>query len=196
MISVILPPRNLFQILYLALAVLGLPLASAAEEGVSLLESGQPSMGWTFDNGQEFPGAKGSLVAAESSAPEGGDVLRLYGDFSEGGVYVQMLRDVSAGEIVGIVFKVKATNTDRMTVRLIDGSGQCHQTRPIMLGTDSWQEVKIDIADLAGGEHWGGEDDGVWHGALSKVGVLLMNKGGLPDSSVEFSDIRTVPVTK
>lgn len=190
-----LPPRNLLSVFCLALVVVGMPLASA-EEGVSLLEPGQPSMGWVFDNGQEYPGAKGGLVAVESSSPEGGDVLRLTGDFSEGGAYVQMLRDVSAGEVGGLVFKVKASNVDRMKLRLIDETGQCFQSNPIMLGEGSWQEVNVDIADIAKGEHWGGAADGIWHGALSKVGILLSSKGSVPEASIEFSDIRTLPVTK
>ena len=45
----------------IALACLFLTTSTQAQEAVSLMKPGQPRMGWSFDNGQEFPGAKGGL---------------------------------------------------------------------------------------------------------------------------------------
>ena len=40
---------------------------------------------WTFDNGQEFPGAKGSLTIVKDGPTPGQTCLKLAGDFSGGG---------------------------------------------------------------------------------------------------------------
>ena len=67
-----------------------------AEQDVQLLAPDKPAMGWNFDNGKEFPGAKGTLTVDPEVKHDGRESLRLIGDFSGGGNYVQMGRDVSA----------------------------------------------------------------------------------------------------
>ena len=60
-----------------------------ADEPISLIDSTDPTAGWSFDNGREFPGATGELLAAPGAGPRGEDALKLVGDFTNGGGYVQ-----------------------------------------------------------------------------------------------------------
>lgn len=163
--------------------------ALQAAEPVSLLDQGAPGLGWVFDNGQEFAGATGQLTVMDGEPKKGESVLRLAGNFSEGGSYVQMLRDLSVGEVSKIVLKVRPENSATLVVRLIDDTGQCHQ-KPFPVTPGEWQEVEIDPLTIAGGEHWGGAEDGAWHGAPAKISILLTNKPGDPEPSVDFAEIR------
>ena len=40
--------------------VLTLAAAALAQEPVALIDPGKPAGGWVFDNGREFPGARGN----------------------------------------------------------------------------------------------------------------------------------------
>ena len=55
---------------------------------------------------------------------------------------------------------------DRLGVRIVDDTGQCHQKSvDLPAGAeDGWREVVLKVRDLVGGEHWGGANDGAWHG--------------------------------
>lgn len=177
------PSRGTLLALLLALA----PVHAA--DPVSLLDQGAPGLGWVFDNGQEFAGATGQLTVVDGEPKAGESVLRLSGNFSAGGSYVQMLRDLSFGEVSKIVLKVRPENTATLVVRLIDETGQCHQ-KPFPIIPGEWQEVEIDPTATAGGEHWGGAEDGAWHGAPAKISILLTNKPEDPEPIVDFAEIR------
>ena len=53
-----------------------------AQSATSLIQPSQSQGGWRFDNGQEFPGAKGPLFLSESEF-RGQPVLTLHADFPE-----------------------------------------------------------------------------------------------------------------
>src|SRR5262249_49387276 len=146
-----------------------------AEQDVQLLVPDKPAMGWTFDNGREFPGAKGTLAVDPDVKHDGRESLRLIGDFSGGGNYVQMGRDVTAlhCELSGLSFWLRAPGMKRLTMRLIDGTSQCHQIdlqlEPV---SDDWRMVSFPVErffatrgtaeavkSVARYENWGGKKD-------------------------------------
>ncbi len=164
-----------------------------AEQDVQLLVSGKPALGWAFDNGREFPGAKGELEADAEVKHDGRESLRLSGDFTGGGNYVQMSRDVAALNLnlSALSFWIKAPGVSGIGMRLIDGSKQCHQISlhfdPV---SDDWRLVTFPVerffanqgtAEAVKGvakyEHWGGANDGKWHGKLNLI-VLLLGRIG------------------
>lgn len=70
---------------------------------------------------------------------------------------------------------VRTSDVDLVTVRVQDSSGQAHQQRlAVDPDAEGWQSLRI--ADFTSGDgylHFGGADDGVWHGPLRAVSVIL-----------------------
>ena len=60
-----------------------------AQETVPLISPVDPTTAWRFNNGQEFPGATGSLTVDADAKREGRASLKLSGDFTKGGNYVE-----------------------------------------------------------------------------------------------------------
>jgi hypothetical protein len=125
--------------------------------------------GWTYIAGWEFPGAKGSLAIDAAEAHGGKRSYKLQADFSGGGAYVGTWRNLESlrgRDFNEIRVWVKAVNVTKIGVRIVDSSDQCHQKNGgiPLAATDRWQEVVLKVADLGGGEHWGGANDGKWHG--------------------------------
>lgn len=156
--------------------------------------------GWTYVGGWEFPGAKGSLELDPKTAHGGKRSYTLQADLS-GGVYIGVWRDLAS--LQGRDFKelrlwVKAVNVTTMGVRITDSSDQCHQKNGVALAnTQEWQEVVLNIADLAGGEHWGGANDGKWHGPAKGFGLNVgkdsFAPGTAPQGSISIDDVEVVP---
>ena len=141
-----------------------------AEETVVLNDFDSDLRGWRYVGGEEFPGAKGSLER------EAGDAV-LRADFAGGGAYVGGWRDLSdlgVRDVKEFRLRVKAEAAARFGVRINDRTGQCHQRKGVPLAaTADWQEVTIRVADVVGGEHWGGANDGLWHGPPQGFGLNL-----------------------
>src|SRR5262245_25282832 len=143
------------------LMMVGVWLLAQAAPGnrVALDDFEKAPQGWTFVGGEEFPGAKGSLVLDSAVAHGGKSSYRLSADFSGGGAYVGTWRtlDVLKGaDFTEIRFWAKAEGANRLGVRLIDSSDQCHQGAVALTASKDWQEVVIKVRDIVGGEHWGG----------------------------------------
>ena len=69
---------------------------------------------------------------------------------------------------------LKTDNTTSFNVRLIDSTNQCHQAKGFKLQADgAWHELIIDPRKVAGGEHWGGKNDGKWHGPAKALSILV-----------------------
>lgn len=160
----------------------------ASAQDVPLLEADKPSMGWDFGNGPEFPGAKGSLEADADVTHDGKPSLRLKADLTGGGNYVQMGRNLDAMklDLDTLSFWLKAPELTHLTMRLIDGSGQCHQ---LSVGLDppspDWRLVSFPVdrffanrgtteavKGITKYENWGGAKDAHWHGALKGMYLL------------------------
>jgi hypothetical protein len=135
--------------------------------------------GWNLTLGTEFPGAQGSAEQDKEQKKSGAASLRFSADFTKGGSYVAVERKGLSLDLVGLSCWVRTEDLNTISVRVVDGTGQCHQISRIPLArTSSWQEVTMDIEHRVGAEHWGGKNDGKWHSPLKLVAVLL-DKNGL-----------------
>ncbi|HLN57313.1 MAG TPA: hypothetical protein VK416_02070 [Thermoanaerobaculia bacterium] len=145
---------------------------------------------WTFSNGPEFPGAKGSLTRG---AGHSGSGAHLAYDFSGGGAYVaaslKLATPINAAEVG---FWVRAPAVIHAWLRVVDSTRQVLQyglARPF--GADdpsAWfrQVVELDAPD----GHFGGTNDGVLHGAITQVTILAANpleKGAV--GAIDFDEV-------
>ena len=83
-----------------------------------LISADRPNGGWAFGNGPEFPGAIGELVLDGDVEPPRRPALKLRGDFSAGGKYVQAGIPLPETPIEAISFSIKdmgaATRSGRL----------------------------------------------------------------------------------
>ena len=123
-------------------ALLASALLAASAADVPLIDADEPMFGWSFGRGEEFPGAKGSLKAAEDVAAQRRPALALAADFTGGGNYVQMGRRIDPVDVDSLSLWVKAPKgADGFTLRLIDGTGQCHQLPLRIAPSGEWQRI-------------------------------------------------------
>lgn len=153
---------------------LGASLLQSAEVPVEDFEGEE--MRFSFFGGDEFPGAKGTLARVKAGEGEGdGWAGRLDADFRGGGVYVQMGLDLEEPvDIQELRFRIKTAQVNRVRLRLSDATGQVHQQLLPAPAGGGWQDVKV--TEWTGGEeamHWGGADDGKWHGPATGIAFLL-----------------------
>jgi|GEM_PF-329162 len=134
--------------------------------------------GWKYIGGEEFPGAKGAFVQDTNVFHGGTHAMRLEADFSQGGAYIGVWRDLgplNLPDFSEIRVWVKAINISRLGIRIVDKTGQCHQKNGgvALSQTDGWQELVLKVSNLVGGEHWGGTNDGRWHGPAMGIGLNI-----------------------
>jgi hypothetical protein len=186
--------------LFAATFILGIPLQ--AEESLSLIEADNAAKVWSFNNGAEFPGAKGSLSLDPNARREGKESLRLVGDFTGGGGYVQAGRDIKDVDVRDLSMWVKCPESDHFTLRINDASGQTHQFDLKTETSPDWQKIDLPLerfferrgqADAVTGisryEVWGGAKDGNWHGPGKAIYLLLGNDGANKVRTLWFNDI-------
>lgn len=177
--------REAHRICWAVIALLLCAAWGTAQQVTSLLDSAEPTFGWTFDNGQEFPGATGSLTVDDAVTHDGRPSLKLQGDFSGGGQYVQLGRRLPDVDIDEISLWLKYPNARTLTTRVVDSGGQCHQIGLQVRATDEWQHVRFPLTQffkrmgtpdavegVARYEKWGGANDGRWHGPATGLYLL------------------------
>ena len=123
---------------------------------------------WRFTRGEEFKGAQGSLTATP------GGSLKLAGDFTGGGAYVGMvreLRELDVKDVAAIKMKVKSENAAQIGVQMVDATGQTHQRSVPIKADNEWHELVLDPVKISGGEHWGGANDSKWHGPPTQIAL-------------------------
>ncbi|MCA9271348.1 MAG: hypothetical protein KDA41_22850, partial [Planctomycetales bacterium] len=130
------------------IALTFLAFAAAPAHGqapISLIDAKQDQGGWKFDNGREFPGARGQIALAETRFREQ-PVLALRSDFTQGGNYVQAAVDLPNAPIETLSFWVNAPRgATALPIRLIDASGQCHQVRLKVNDKGGWQQIIVPV---------------------------------------------------
>ncbi|MDB5331703.1 MAG: hypothetical protein JWP03_2854 [Phycisphaerales bacterium] len=179
--------------------ILPRPSQAAGKEETSIIPLDEITEGehdWRFTRGEEFPGAKGTLTVVKDEPAHGKTCLKLAGDFTRGGAYVaglKDLKDLNVKDVTVIRLQVKSENAASIGIQLVDGSGQTHQRKGVPITADGkWHDLTIKPAEIAGGEHWGGAQDGKWHGPPALLGISLSDssdaKGKQP--SLLLADIR------
>ena len=179
--------------------------APDAAPATRLVTEEKPSGGWGFGNGQEFPGAKGQLALDDGVEPGRRPALRLAGDFTGGGNYVQAGIKLPARPVDALSFWIKAPGAEMVTVRMVDSGGQCHQIKLKLKKTPGWQKIYLPVAEffrrmgttsslpvVARYEKWGGANDGRWHNP-GKGLYILLGRGMFPDpkkGTLWLSDVR------
>jgi hypothetical protein len=148
-------------------------------KGLVLDDFEQNPATWKYVGGQEFPGAKGGVTLDSTVAHGGKRSYRLDADFSGGGAYVGIWRNL--GVLQGRHFKelhfwLKTSTVTWIEVRLSDSTGQCHQKNFPLEPTTEWQEFVLHPEDILGGEHWVGANDGKWHGPATDLGLNISQK--------------------
>jgi hypothetical protein len=124
---------------------------------------------WRFDNGAEFPGARGTLAADKKG------VLHLGYDFTGGGAYVAAYCNLATPAFLKAVsFRVRKPAEAQITVRITDSAGQTFQ-KALFYRHANWQPAVCGMRDWTA--HWGGPDDGVVRQPISTIGVLLEGQG-------------------
>ncbi len=152
-------------------------LAMAAEPGAQLenFEGGYQPAQWTFSNGAEFPGAKGSFARVTEAAHEGQFGGKLNFDFTDGGNYVGASVRMpergpgASGEWNGLRLWLKRPEGNEVVFRYTDAAGQTFQ-KPVECPADRWVRVTIPFSGWT--VHWGGANDGTVRG---KPRILSLN---------------------
>src|SRR5690554_4239206 len=186
------------------LLVLVLQTVAEAQQILPLLGEDQTFAAWKSYNGQEFPGAKVTLMPDGKVRHNNMASLRLEGDFTEGGNYVEASTSIGT-DISMLSFWLRFPGAEQLTIRLIDGSGQCHQIRIQIEKGEDWQRVVFPVADffarrgqpdavqgITKYEYWGGAKDGKWHGPARSLHILLSREGQRSKRTLWICDVQAV----
>jgi len=168
----------------------------AAEAGAELedFEGGYQPARWTFSNGAEFPGAKGSFQRATEAAHEGQFGGRLTFDFTGGGNYVGAILQMpeggagATGGWNGLRLWLKRPEGNDFVFRYSDSAGQTFQ-KWVECPAGRWVRVTIPFSGWTG--HWGGADDGKVRGGPRML-ALNVDHGLQTTGALLFDDLRLV----
>lgn len=182
----------------LALLVLCLPsgIALAGSLEVDLLEPANENLGWIFHEGREFPGARGGLEIQKGTA--GAQILKITGDFNDGGQYVSAKSAAIAEyDPASVHLSFRSPDADRLVLRLVDAAERCHQFVLTIDKSPDEQEIVFNLpAFFEGGdlgvkvaqyEGWGGDqprsgkENAKWSPPAKSLAIILNKR---PDQSV------------
>ena len=136
-------------------------------------EDAAHSLKWQTWLGEEFPGARGSFSVSPEARHTGKKGGAISFDFSKGGGYTETYFLVPDGpDFSELRFWVKKTTGNRLTVRCVDSQGQTFQ-KSFEFSYPGWQEVAVRFDNWAA--HWGGANDGVFRGRLTRFGLIVEN---------------------
>jgi hypothetical protein len=152
--------------------------APAAAPTTPLGDYESAAEGWSFYPGSEFPGATGSLTYDTASPHTGAQSAKLSGDFTGGGNYVALQRTVVPIDLKALNVWVRSSQISSLGLRLTDATGQVHQQRLAVTGS-AWQQLNVTRFDGGTGYlHFGGADDGIWHGPAKAI-MLTLDKSSI-----------------
>jgi hypothetical protein len=150
-------------------------------------ETTNPLSPWTFNNGSEYPGATGYLSTAVGRSGNG-ICAKLSFDLTGGGRYVMASRTFSS-PISARTLSLWLQNDAGTLIflRVVDETGQTFQY-PLSRSFEStdaskWYQHVVDLNTST--EHWSGANDGVIHGKIAKMSILL--------HSIRFNSNQSAP---
>jgi hypothetical protein len=122
-------------------------------------------------------GSKATLEVVKDQPEKGQFALRFAAELADdksSARLVKYLKDLELTDIKAIRMKVKSETVTGFGIVLVDGTGQTHQKKGNKLEADNkWHDLVIDPLKIAGGEHWGGANDGKWHGAPASIAITF-----------------------
>ncbi|MFG3687050.1 hypothetical protein [Micromonospora sp. NPDC047740] len=180
-----LMPRTISPLSERALSRRALTLLASLAAAMALLSAPQPAAADTgpvvigdFEHGTDpwFPvttsGATATLTTT-TDAPAGGTAsARVQANAPSG--TVEMARGVPSLDLRRLDLSVRSAQLTGLVLRLVDSTGQAHQQTLALSPGTQWQ--KLSVTTFAGGAqyvHWGGANDGVWHGPLTQISLLI-----------------------
>jgi hypothetical protein len=177
-----------YPVLYVASnsSLLQAPSSPVAQKSLELFNGNHE---WSFNDGREFPGATGSFdLKPAGEKPLG----TLHYDFTKGGAYVAAQTHATI-ENGADEFRIAAKSSQamRMSVRLVDATGQCHQYVESCSGTGDWETLRV-VLTKGDSEHWGGANDGKMHFPVKEISICVNKPSKEMKGTVEFSDAVTV----
>lgn len=92
-----------------------------------------------------------------------------------GGALAAIGRDLVNLDAQELRFSVLTESVDEIVLRLRDVTGQTHQ-QVVAVTPSATQWTDISITDFAGGtnnSHFGGANDGLWHGPMTRISLVL-----------------------
>jgi len=160
------------------------------QERVPIEDFEHGGQAWSFTNGPEFPGAEGGFAADADAGFPGTAGGRLRFDFTGGGAYVQAAVPLPTDPaLTAVELMIRKPVANGLTVRIVDETQQTFQ-KSFNLDTRDWQRVRVRLD--TGTFHFGGANDGVFHGAAQSFG-LLVEHGGSVRGYVDLDDLVGVP---
>ncbi len=131
--------------------------------------------GWEFSLGKEFPGSQGNLWRDEKEGSKGSGAASLLGDFSGGGAYVAMVKSFESPlDVQSVSISLKSQDVSGVVFRITDSTSQTFQQFIPLKESPAWQTLKIDdFIGKEGSGHWGGANDGKWHGPANGISIIL-----------------------
>ena len=158
---------------------------------VSLFKTDQKNYGWTFNNGPEF---KGAVVNFEAKKDGEEPVIYLHGDFNGGGNYVNADCRVDNVEAEYLQMYLN-TSVEKITFRVIDTGGVCHQIDYKAKKVDGWQKIKFplksffenfakgkSLPEVTRYESWGGRSKDRQFSGKVKALSFILGRHGLADN--------------
>ncbi len=170
--------------------------AVAAETGAELenFEGGYQPARWTFSNGAEFPGAKGSFDRSAEAAHGGQFGGELSFDFTGGGNYTGAILRMprggagATGEWNGLRLWLMRPEGNDFVFRYGDSEGQTFQ-KQVECPAGRWVRVTIPFSGWTA--HWGGANDGTVRGGPRML-ALNVDHGLQTTGALLFDDLRLV----
>ena len=154
---------------------------------------------WVFSNGSEFPGSEGSLASGHG-VHGAGAVLSFRFSCVEPrkcGHYVAATQkfvpplDLPAQPVLR--FWANVPPQARLAVRITDETGQTLQYLADPSGfeqnaVDGWQQVTVSF-NAEADSHWGGGDDGIFHGKLGGLAIVAEAHAPPCQSHLDFDEL-------
>jgi len=164
------------------------PGAAGAAAETESFNDPQSVDAWSFNNGPEWPGARGALERRPQGGRTQDGVLALKYDFEDGGNYVAAIAELATDRTVHAVrFWVNKPAANLMTFRATDSEGETFQ-KGLRFDFRGWQQVEI---ALKGWVHrWGG--DGKFQQPARQFHILIENRGGNRQGELLIDDVQWV----
>ena len=174
--------------------LVGSVLAAGGATSLEDFEEAYQPARWTFSNGPEFPGAKGSFARATDAAHAGRFGGKLTFDFTGGGNYVGAILRLpesgpgATGPWGGLRVWLHRPEGHDVILRYGDASGQTFQ-KPVECPAGRWVRVTVPFSGWT--VHWGGANDGQVRG-LPKLLALSLDHGPQTTGALWFDDLQLV----